>query len=53
MGPWLIADLLVSDVHFQLWMRYAALRNRARTQDAHDLIAYIRDDMEQLETRDF
>ena len=32
--------------------RYAALRNRARTQDAHDLIARIRDDMEQLEARE-
>jgi hypothetical protein len=29
--------------------RYAALHNRARTQAAHDLIARIRDDMEQLE----
>ena len=32
--------------------RYAALRNRARTQDAHDLIARIRDDLEQLEARE-
>ena len=32
--------------------RYAALRNRARTQDAHDLIARIRDDIEQLEARE-
>jgi hypothetical protein len=29
--------------------RYAALRNRARTQAAHDLVARIRDDMEKLE----
>lgn len=29
--------------------RYAALRNRARTQTAHDLIAGIRDDMQELE----
>lgn len=32
--------------------RYAALRNRARTQAAHDLIARIRDDIEQLEARE-
>jgi hypothetical protein len=31
---------------------YAALRNRARTQAAHDLIARIREDMEQLEQRE-
>ena len=32
--------------------RYAALRNRARTQAAHDLIARIRDDLEKLEQRE-
>jgi hypothetical protein len=31
---------------------YAALRNRARTQAAHDLIARVRDDMEELEQRE-
>jgi len=31
--------------------RYAALRTRARSQAARDLIAHIRDDLEQLEQR--